>query len=153
MSSTHWGRLLRPATLTALGTLGLASVFVPSTLTLPAISALLPGAMLATLALLAVLLLISDQRQAQQGQASEVISQSPKRVLGAFALILAYALCVDGLGFYPSTAVAVPLIAFAFGYRQLRGLAIATVVVTGGIYLIFSYAMAQEFPLGHWLTN
>lgn len=153
MSSSSWRRLSRPATLTALGTLGLASVFVSSTLTLPAISALLPGAMLATLALLAVLLLISDQRQARQGLVSEPISQSPKRVLVAFALILAYAFCVEGLGFYPSTAVAVPLIAFTFGYRQPRGLAIATVIVTGGIYLIFSYAMAQEFPLGHWLTN
>lgn len=153
MSSSPWRRLWRPTTLSALGTLGLVAALVQPTQKLPAISALLPGAMLATLALLAVFLLVSDQRQAWQGQAAEAINQSPSRVLGAFALILAYALCVDGLGFYPSTAVAVPLIAFAFGYRQLRGLAIATLVVTGGIYLIFSYAMAQEFPLGHWLTN
>ena len=147
--TTHiWRRCLRPATLTALGTLILVSVFVPSTLTLPAIAALLPGAMLAALAILAVLLLIQDQRGAGEGKAAEAITSTPSRVLTAFALIVGYALSVEWLGFYPSTAVSIPLTAYVFGYREPKGLLIATLVVTGGIYLIFSYAMAQEFPIG-----
>jgi putative tricarboxylic transport membrane protein len=148
MSISIWQRCMRPTTLTALGTLVLVIVFVPSTLILPSISALLPGVMLAALVVLALLLLIRDQRDAATQTSTDVKHHSTFRVLIAFALIVGYALAVEWLGFYPSTAVGVPLTAFVFGYRQKLGLLIATLVVTGGIYLIFSLAMAQEFPSG-----
>lgn len=148
MSISIWQRCKRPTTLTALGTLVLAVVFVPSTLTLPSISALLPGVMLAALVVLALLLLIRDQRDAATQTSTDANRHSTSRVLIAFALIVGYALAVEWLGFYPSTAVAVPLTAFVFGYRQKLGLLLATLVVTAGIYLIFSLAMGQEFPSG-----
>jgi hypothetical protein len=52
------------------------------------------------------------------------------------------------VGFYISTAVSVPLVAYAFGYRNPLGLAIAAVIVLVAIYLIFGFAMSQEFPAG-----
>lgn len=148
MSISIWQRCMRPTTLTALGTWALVGVFVPSTLRLPSISALLPGVMLAALVVLALLLLIRDQRDAATPTSTDANRHSSSRVLIAFVLIVGYALAVEWLGFYPSTAVGVPLTAFVFGYRQKLGLLLATLIVTCGIYLIFSLAMAQEFPSG-----
>jgi len=148
MTNHQWRRCLRPATLMACGTLVLVSIFIPTTLGLPPISALLPGAILAALSVLALLLLIQDQREAAQPQQEQTIGTTPHRALQAFALIVGYALSVEWFGFYPSTAVGIPLTAYVFGYREPKGLLLATAIATGGIYLIFSYAMAQEFPSG-----
>ena len=76
------------------------------------------------------------------------MTQAPKRVAGAFLLVVAYALATDFLGFYVSTAVSVPLVAWIFGYRHPLGLAIATLVVVGSVWLIFDFGMSQEFPAG-----
>ena len=76
------------------------------------------------------------------------MTKSPKRVFGAFALIVAYALATDFIGFYVSTVVAVPLTAFLFGFRNPLGLALATVIVVGAIWLIFDFGMSQDFPAG-----
>jgi putative tricarboxylic transport membrane protein len=69
-------------------------------------------------------------------------------VLGAFLLIVLHALTVSVLGFYVSTMIFVPLIAYLFGYRSVIGLAIATVIVVAAIAMIFSIAMGQDFPRG-----
>lgn len=141
-------RLRRPETLVAIGLFAVAGAFVWPTLELSAISALLPAAMLGALMVLAVVMLVADQRKAAAGQAAKPVTQAPGRVLGAMAMVLLYTLCVDFLGFYGSTAVFVPLVAYAFGYRAPTGLALATVVVLLGIYLVFGVAMAQDFPVG-----
>ncbi|MBO6519231.1 MAG: tripartite tricarboxylate transporter TctB family protein [Rhodospirillales bacterium] len=148
MSKSHSPRLLRPETLTALGTIVVAAAFLFPTASLKPISALLPGAMLIGMALLSVLLLISDQRKAGSGEEAQSMTSAPKRVFGAFLLIVSYALSTDFIGFYVSTAVAIPLVAYVFGYRSLPGLALATVIVVGAIYLIFDFGMAQTFPSG-----
>jgi hypothetical protein len=44
--------------------------------------------------------------------------------------------------------VAVPLVAWLFGYRNPLGLLLATVIVVGAIWVIFDFAMSQEFPVG-----
>ena len=81
------------------------------------------------------------------------MTAAPKRVLGAFMLIACYALATDFIGFYVSTAVVIPLVAYVFGYRSLPGLALATCIVLGAIYLIFDFAMAQTFPVGRLWTS
>ncbi|MEZ5652827.1 MAG: tripartite tricarboxylate transporter TctB family protein [Burkholderiaceae bacterium] len=152
MSRSATPRWLRAETVTAVAIFVAAALFLWPTAELPALSALLPASMLIALLVLSVALLVADQRKASAGEPAESLTRSPRRAIGAFLLIVVYALCVDFFGFYPSTAVFVPLIAWLFGYRDPRGLALATVIVLAAIYLIFSFAMAQEFPLGRLWT-
>ena len=148
MSERHPNRLLRPETLTAIGIVIVAAGFLIPTFDLRPISALLPAAMLVGLIVLAGLLLLRDQRRASNGETAEPIAKAPGRVAGAFALIVAYAVATDLVGFYPSTVVAVPLVAWTFGFRNAAGLALATAIVVGAIWLIFDFGMSQDFPAG-----
>lgn len=148
MSINTKNRLLRPETLTAIGLCVFSAVLLIPTADFPPISALLPAAMLIGLLILAIIMLVKDQLKAVKGEAANPMMKAPKRVFGAFALIVLYALAVDFVGFYPSTTLAVPLVAYVFGYRHYLGLVAATVIVLGAIYLIFSFGMSQEFPTG-----
>ncbi|MDD8024563.1 MAG: tripartite tricarboxylate transporter TctB family protein [Paracoccaceae bacterium] len=148
MSDTPKHRFLRPETLTAIGTIIVAAGFLLPTVDLRPLSALLPATMLVSLIVLGAIMLISDQRKAGSGQAARPMTKAPRRVLGAFALVVLYALGVDFVGFYPATAISVPLVAYAFGYRHPFGLALATLIVLVAIWLIFGFAMSQEFPTG-----
>ena len=141
-------RLLRPETLVAIGLFVVAAGFLVPTAALPALSALLPAAMLISLMVLAAIMLLIDQRKASAGEPAQPMTKAPKRVFGAFVLVVLYALSVDFIGFYVSTAVSVPLVAYVFGYRSLLGLTVATAIVIVAIWLIFGLAMAQEFPPG-----
>lgn len=143
-------RITRPETLTAIGIIMVAGAFMIPAVELKAISALLPIAMLVGLIVLSVFLLISDQRKASAGEPAEPMTKSPRRVAGAFLLIVAYAVATDFIGFYVSTAVAIPLVAYIFGFRNPLGLAVATVIALGTIYLIFDFGMSQEFPAGRF---
>ncbi|WBU53980.1 tripartite tricarboxylate transporter TctB family protein [Paracoccus sp. SCSIO 75233] len=153
MSNPDRSRLLRPETLTAIGIFVAAAVFIVPTFDLPPMAALLPAAMLVSLMILAAFLLVNDQRKAAAGEPAETMTRSPKRVALAFGLVVLYALSVDFIGFYVSTAISVPLVAYVFGFRNPVGLATATVIVLAAIYLIFSIAMSQEFPAGRLWGN
>lgn len=148
MSEPRKSRLLRPETLTALGIIAVAAAFLAPTFDLRAISALLPAAMLLGLIGLSAVLLISDQRKAAAGEDSQPMTQSPGRVAGAFALVMLYAVSTDLIGFYASTALAIPLVAWIFGFRNPAGLALATAIVVGAVFLIFDFGMSQDFPAG-----
>lgn len=150
MPESRKSRLTRPETLTAVGIVLVSAGFVIPTFELRAISALLPAAMLIGLIVLSVLLLLADQRKAANGEEPMPMTQSPKRVIGAFLLIVAYALATDFIGFYVSTAVTIPLVAWLFGYRSPVGLMIATVIVVGTIWTIFDFGMSQDFPTGRF---
>ncbi|PJE26865.1 Tripartite tricarboxylate transporter TctB family protein [Pseudooceanicola antarcticus] len=150
MPESRKSRLTRPETLTALGILLVAAGFLIPTSELRPISALLPAAMLIGLIVLAVLLLLADQRKAAAGEEAKPVTQSPKRVVGAFLLIVSYALATDFIGFYVSTAVTIPLVAWLFGYRNPLGLLVATVIVVGTIWAIFDFGMSQDFPTGRF---
>ncbi|APX24900.1 MAG: tripartite tricarboxylate transporter TctB family protein [Rhodobacteraceae bacterium] len=146
-------RLSRPETLTALGIIVVAAGFLVPATALRPISALLPVAMLVGLIILSAILLMMDQRKAAAGTPAQPMTKSPARVVGAFALIVAYALATDFIGFYVSTVVAVPLTAFLFGFRNPLGLALATAIVVGTIWLIFDFGMSQDFPAGRLWTE
>lgn len=148
MSESRNSRLTRPETLTALGIIVVAAGFLIPTFDLRAISALLPATMLIGLIVLSVFLLVSDQRKANTGEEAQPMTKSPKRVIGAFLLIVAYAFATDFIGFYISTAATIPLVAWIFGYRSPLGLLIATVIVVGTIWAIFDFGMSQDFPVG-----
>lgn len=153
MSDPDRSRLLRPETLTAIGIFVAAATFVAPTFDLPPMAALLPAAMLIALMALSAFLLVNDQRKAAAGEPAEPMTKSPKRVALAFALVVLYALMVDFIGFYPSTAISVPLVAWVFGFRNPVGLAAATGIVLAAVYLIFTLAMSQEFPAGRLWSN
>lgn len=148
MSRIFKERLLRPDTLVAMVVLLTAAGLLLPTAELRAASAFLPATMLIGLMALALIMLVLDQRQASAGKAAQALTDSPNRVAAAFLLIVLYVVSVDFLGFYLSTAVSVPAVAFAFGYRSRAGLTLATLVVLAAVYLIFDFAMAQEFPTG-----
>ncbi|PWR01396.1 hypothetical protein DKT77_16960 [Meridianimarinicoccus roseus] len=148
MSESRNSRLRRPETLTALGIILVAAGFLIPTSNLRAISALLPAAMLIGLIVLSVVLLLADQRTASAGEKAAPVTKAPKRVIGAFLLIVGYALATDFIGFYVSTTVTIPLVAWVFGYRSPLGLLIATVIVVGTIWAIFDFGMSQDFPTG-----
>lgn len=148
MPERRTSRLTRPETLTAIGIAVVAAGFLIPTYDLRAISALLPAAMLIGLIVLSVFLLVSDQRKAGAGEDAAPMTKSPKRVVGAFLMIVCYALVSDFIGFYVSTAVTIPLVAWVFGYRSPVGLLIATVIVVGTIWAIFDFGMSQDFPNG-----
>ncbi|WP_108260271.1 tripartite tricarboxylate transporter TctB family protein [Mangrovicoccus ximenensis] len=152
MSTPLKDRLLRAETLAAAGIVVVAAGFLVPAAALPPMSALLPATMLIALIVLALALLISDQRKASKGEAAEQVTHSPKRVAGAFLLVVAYAVAVDFVGFYPSTIVSVPLVAWIFGFRNPAGLALATAITVGAIFVIFSLAMSQSFPAGRLWT-
>lgn len=141
-------RMTRPETLTAIVLILLAACFLIPTAALRPISALLPAAMLIGMIALSALLLLSDQRKAAAGEDALPMTKAPGRVMAAFLMVVAYALATDFIGFYLSTAVMIPLVAYAFGYRNLLGLALATAIVMGTIWLIFGLAMSQDFPVG-----
>lgn len=141
-------RLLRPESLTAIGIVLVSAGLLLPTFEIRPLSALLPATMLISLILLAAWMFVSDQRSASKKEAGKAMTKSPKRVLGAFVLVVLYALSVDFVGFYTSTALSVPLVAYLFGFKNPFGLAIATIIVLSVIYLIFGFAMNQEFPTG-----
>lgn len=148
MQKSILSRVLRAETITAICLIVAAGGFLIPTMALPALPALLPAAMLVGLILLATAMLIVDQRKASAGEENPPVVKAPMRVVSAFALIVAYAIAVELIGFYISTAVSLPLVAYAFGYRNPVGLAIATAIVLAAIYLIFSFSMSQDFPTG-----
>jgi len=148
MSDNRPHRLLRPETLTASGIIVISTILLVPALDMRAMTALLPAAMLVGLVILGLLLLLRDQRKASAGEAPLAMTQSPGRVAGAFALTVVYAIATDLLGFYVSTAISVPLVAGIFGFQNPLGLAAATIIVVGSIWLIFDFAMSQQFPSG-----
>ncbi|WP_370285470.1 tripartite tricarboxylate transporter TctB family protein [Pseudooceanicola nanhaiensis] len=148
MPARQSNRLLRPESLTGVGIILASAALLVPIMDLRPISALLPAAMLGSLIILSLILVPMDQRKASAGEQPAPVTRSPRRVIGAFALIAGYAIATDLFGFYPSTAVAVPLVAWLFGYRNPLGLLLATVIVVGAIWVIFDFAMSQEFPVG-----
>lgn len=150
MTQRNPHRLLRAETLLGIGLFITAAWFLVPALSMTAMSALLPAAMLVALMLFALIAIVKDQRHASASLPYQRVFKAPGRVSGAFVLVTLHAVCVDLLGFYVSTAIFVPLVAWLFGYRSSRGLAIATVIVLIAVALIFSFAMSQEFPRGRF---
>ena len=148
MSVTLKTRLSRPMTVTSL-TIVLVTVFLlPMALELNDVPSLLPVAMLLALTGLSLFALVGDQRQAVHQESTEPLLKAPLRVYGSLSIVFLYVGSVHLLGFYLTTCIFVPLIAYLFGCKSPKALAVATLLVPGLIYLIFSLAMSKEFPNG-----
>lgn len=139
---------MRPMTLTSAALIVIVLALLKPALDLGAAASMLPVAMLASLVMLSIFAIIGDQKKACEESKTEPLLSSPKRVYSALFSVFLFIVSVHLFGFYPSTALFVPTIAYVFGCRDARALAIATVIVTGLIYAVFSFAMAKEFPVG-----
>jgi putative tricarboxylic transport membrane protein len=141
-------RLLRSDTVAALVVIATSAGLLVPTAQLRRASAMLPASMLVSLIVLAVILLVVDQYRAAAGEPDRQLTKAPKRAFSVFILVALYFVSVEFLGFYLSTTLSVPIVAYVFGYRDRFGLIIATVIVVAAIYLIFDVAMNQQFPAG-----
>lgn len=121
---------------------------------MPAMTALLPVSMLSVLVLLGVFLIarcvIRLKRQGDAYAPTQVFDNA-RRFLGIAASIALYVAGVALLGFYTTTAVMIPAVAWCFGYRSLKGLLLADLIFTGGIAIIFVLLMGQELPTEFFL--
>jgi len=132
--------------------LGSAALLVKA-LDFPTVSAFLPIAMLVFLILFGSILAVTLvlQKEIPQTDADSAAPVGVLRVAAAFGSMVAYIVAVHFIGFYISTIMMVPVVAMAFGYRNLLGLTLATAIFAGGIYLIFSVMMGQQFPESFFL--
>lgn len=97
------------------------------------------AATLSALALRAVLFMMrGDQRLAQIGR--------PGWVLVGMALLIAQAATFTTLGAGPVIAGSSLLLMLACGERRALHLLVSPVVLTAGIYLIFTYALGIQLP-------
>ena len=106
-------------------------------------SALLPLTMIISLILLSILLIISDQSSADGAKSTITIASG-----NAYLVMVGFVISVDLVGFYPTLVIGLPLIAYLFGYKNLRMLAVATAIVSLTIYGLFDFIMMKDFPLG-----
>ncbi|NVK02385.1 MAG: tripartite tricarboxylate transporter TctB family protein [Oceanospirillaceae bacterium] len=148
MSLTLKTRLTRPLTVTSLILMLVALSLLPMALELNDVPSLLPVTMLLALAGLSLIAIVGDQRQALHQGSTEPLLKAPLRVYGALCIVFLYIGSVHLLGFYPTTCIFVPLIAYLFGCKSPKTLVVATLLVPGLIYLIFGLAMSKEFPSG-----
>ncbi|WP_417843321.1 tripartite tricarboxylate transporter TctB family protein [Thalassospira sp.] len=112
---------------------------------MPPMSALLPVVMLCAMALMGIIL-IGRTFLKPDLRSDRAVFVAPRRFFLVVFAIGAYALGVATLGFYTSTTLMVPSVAWCFGYRKPFGLALATVIFVGGIALIFLVLMNQDLP-------
>nr|WP_300311625.1 tripartite tricarboxylate transporter TctB family protein [Halomonas sp.] len=134
-------------------TLG-AGALLLRTSAMPPMTALLPVTMLLVLMVLGALLIIRCLVRLKRDNGVHEPLQvftNIRRFLGIAAAIVVYVACVANLGFYTSTAVMIPIVAWCFGYRNVRGLLLADVIFTGSIAIIFVLLMGQELPTEFFL--
>ena len=126
-----------------------AGALLTRTTAMPVMTSLLPVAMLGALIVLAALMIGRALLGARSGR--KIAPRYPVFAnVGAFAgIVLAIALYMTGvvaLGFYTSTAIMLPVVAWCFGYRDIKRLLLADVIFTGGLAVIFVVLMGQELP-------
>lgn len=131
-----------------------AGALLMRTAGMPAMTALLPVSMLSVLVLLGILLIarcVIRLKRQDENYAPTQVFDNARRFLGITASIALYVAGVALLGFYTTTAVMIPVVAWCFGYRSLKGLLIADLIFTGGIAIIFVLLMGQELPTEFFL--
>lgn len=116
---------------------------------MPVMTALLPVTMLSALIVLAVLMIgraLLGGRNSRKVTARYPVFDRVGAFLGVVLAIVLYMAGVVALGFYTSTAIMIPVVAWCFGYRDIKRLVLADVIFTGGLALIFWVLMGQQLP-------
>lgn len=125
-------------------------LFTPA-VDLSAEAGMLSKLMLVLLVCLSSFSLLRIAKQAYNGEITQkAVLKSPIRVFASLLAMVALVAFIDAIGFYPTIIVFVPLISYFFGCKNVKVLAISTVIFVSLIYLVFSFAMSKEFPTG-WI--
>lgn len=149
MKQTTSGPGPHPDLITGIAIIVVAGFLLLRTPDMPTMSSLLPITMLSTLIGLSILMILrffaatrSERFKAPRHQ----IFENLPRFLGIVVAIGLYVASVSLIGFYTTTAVMVPLVAWSFGYRDIKRLLLADLIFTGGLAIIFALLMGQDLP-------
>ncbi|KPQ20504.1 MULTISPECIES: tripartite tricarboxylate transporter TctB family protein [unclassified Halomonas] len=126
-----------------------ASYLLTFALDMPPMSSVLPIAMLGALIVLSLLMVLRTLINIRNGRSMAHRYQvfvNKRRFFGITFAILAYSLGVSLIGFYTTTAMMIPAVAWCFGYRHIKRLLLADLIFTGGLAIIFVLLMGQDLP-------
>ncbi|QFT84621.1 Tripartite tricarboxylate transporter TctB family protein [Halomonas sp. THAF12] len=149
MKETATGRGPHPDLLAGIGIIVVAGFLLLRTPDMPTMSSVLPITMLSALIGLAVLMILRvfvAKRSERVKAPRHRIFDSWPRFVGIIASIGIYVGSVSLIGFYTTTAVMVPVVAWCFGYRDIKRLLLADLIFTGGLAVIFVLLMGQDLP-------
>lgn len=126
-----------------------ASYFLTLAVGMPTMSSVLPITMLGALILLSLLMVLRTLINISRGRPMihrYKVFENKRRFFGITFAILVYSLGVSLIGFYTTTAVMIPAVAWCFGYRHIKRLLLADLIFTGGLAIIFVILMGQDLP-------
>ena len=118
---------------------------------LPAGAALLPSVALGAIMVLSAILVLRGLRAAHAASTiddGQLFIESPKRLLIGIAAIGVYIFAIETVGFYPATALFVPVTAFVLGARNLIGVIVAGVSFLLFTYVVFDLLFERVMPAG-----
>lgn len=145
MTNQTGSRILQPDNIAGVVLIAACAWLLTKVTDMPEMSALLPIAMLSTMIALSVLMILRNLIRAEAIAVKPVFS-SLSRFLLVVVCVGFYVLAVATIGFYTSTLIMLPAVAWLFGYRSIKGIALATLIFVGGIALIFLVLMNQSLP-------
>ncbi len=126
-----------------------ASFLLTRATDMPPMSAVLPIAMLGALLVLSALMILRVLVRGRKGRPVAPryhVFANRNRFFGTILSIALYTVGVSFIGFYTTTAVMIPVVAWCFGYRHIKRLLLADLIFTGGLAVIFVLLMGQELP-------
>ncbi|WP_280566734.1 tripartite tricarboxylate transporter TctB family protein [Chromohalobacter sp. 296-RDG] len=149
MKPTASKRAPHPDLIAGIAIMAVSGFLLLRTPDMPTMSSVLPITMLIGLIGLAALLILRvfvAHRSERMKAPRHRIFDSRPRFLGIIASIGLYVGSVSLIGFYTTTAVMVPIVAWCFGYRDIKRLLLADLIFTGGLAVIFVLLMGQDLP-------
>ncbi len=98
-----------------------------------------PRAISLLLGTTSLLLLARSLPRYLRGGSAAVVMRRPSAVFTAMGLVVVYPLLIEHLGYYPATAVWLPVLLWTAGYRKPLGVVLATLG-----FLVFSRVVFQQ---------
>jgi len=117
-------------------------------------SGMMPRGVSAAMVLLSAIWLIQSARLLRRAD-GPVLTITPKQVRHAALLLVAGLALVFGMrfiGFFTTAAILVPALGYAVGYRNFRGLAVATLLFVGMLVGVFKLLLSVPLPPERILT-
>jgi hypothetical protein len=145
MTNHTASRILQPDNIAGVVLIAVCAWLLTKVTDMPEMSALLPLVMLGAIMALSALMIVRNIFKANASKIKPVFTSLPRFLLVVCSVGF-YVLAVANIGFYTSTLIMLPAVAWIFGYRNPKGIALATLIFVGGIALIFLVLMNQSLP-------
>jgi hypothetical protein len=143
---------MRPDLIAGVGTLVLGAVIVIEANRIPdgGTDSIGPGTFPVALGIIIALcgaaILLGALKPAPAGADREAVRWPV--VWTAFALLVAYTSALAYLGFLLATVVLVPALLVLLGTRDIKGISLSAVAVSGAVFLIFGKLLGVDLPSG-----